>query len=201
VDTDKGSASAPPPPRVDRRADAAASFEDFFRPAYRELIKTAMYAGATKHEADEAAAAAMQEVLRRWSELDDPLAYARRAVVSNFIKERTRNLDRVRRRQVEQSAGTAEYRTDPNLTIWEDQEWVLQMLQSLPPGQHAVMKYIVDGFTPTEISTLLGRSPEAIRQSLHDARLRLQAALQRKTAEEQAPRPSTSPSPARKEAR
>lgn len=158
-----------------------------------------MYAGATRQEADEATAAAMREVLRRWGELDDPLAYARRAVVSNFIKERTRNLDRVRRRQVEHGAGTAEGRSDANLTVWEDREWVLQMLRSLPPGQRAVMAFIVDGFTPTEISVLLGRSPEAIRQSLHDARLRLKAALQRDASDQQEPRPSTNP--ARKEAR
>lgn len=198
MDIDKGLASAPPTPRVARRA-AAEGFEEFFRPGYRQLITTAMYAGATRQEADEAAAAAMQEVLRRWGELDDPLAYARRAVVSNFLKERTRNLDRVRRRQVERAAGIAEGRTDPNLTVWEDREWVLQMLRSLPPGQRAVLAFIVDGFTPTEISNLLGRSPEAIRQSLHDARLRLKAALQREAADQQQPRPSTSP--ARKEAR
>jgi RNA polymerase sigma-70 factor (ECF subfamily) len=198
VDNDNGSAPASPVPQVDH-PNLADGFPTFFRSAYRELLKTAMYTGATKHEADEATAAAMREVLRRWGELNDPLAYARRAVVSNFIKENTRNLDRIRRRQVEQHAGTAEGRTDLNLTVWEDREWVLQMLRSLPPGQRAVMAFVVDGFTPTETSTLLGRSPAAIRQSLHDARVRLKAALQRGAVEEQAHRPRTST--ARKEAR
>lgn len=108
METDKGLARAAstPTPRVERRNAAPDGFTDFYRGGYRELIKAAMYAGATPHEADEATAAAMKEVLRRWGELDDPLAYARRAVVSNFVKEKTRNLDRVRRRQVEQHAGT-----------------------------------------------------------------------------------------------
>jgi hypothetical protein len=124
---------------------------------------SAATAGAISLEAEEAGAAAMREVLRRWGELGDPLAYARRAVLSNFLKERTRWLDRVRRRLVEQSAGTAEGRTDATLTVWEDREWVLQMLLSLPPGQRAVMAFIVDGFTPAQISVLLGRSPAAFR--------------------------------------
>jgi len=199
VDTDKGLAQATPTPRVERRAAPAEGFVDFFRATYRELLKAAMYAGATRYEADEAAAAAMKEVLRRWDELHDPLAYARRAVISNFVKEKTRSLDRIRQRQVERHAGIAEGREDPGLTVWEDREWVMQMLRSLPPGQRNVMAFIVDGFAPTEIAALLGRSPAAIRQSLHDARLRLIEALQRERATEQASAPHISP--ARKEGR
>jgi DNA-directed RNA polymerase specialized sigma24 family protein len=186
VDTDKGLARATPMPHVERRAPPPEGFAGFFRTGYRELLKTALYAGATRHEADEASAVAMSEVLRRWGEIDNPLAYARRAVVSNFIKEKTRDLDRVRRRQVERSAGTADGREDPDLTVWEDREWVMQMLLSLPAGQRNVMAFIVDGFAPIEIAALLGRSPAAIRQSLHDARRRLIEALQREQAAEQA---------------
>jgi RNA polymerase sigma factor (sigma-70 family) len=199
VDTDKGLAQATPTPRAEHRATPPEGFTDFFRARYRELLRAAMYAGATRHEADEATATAMKELLRRWGELDDPLAYARRAVVSNFVKEKTRNLDRVRRRQVEQHAGTAEGRKDPGLTVWEDRQWVIQLLDSLPAGQRNVMAFIVDGFTPTEIAALLGRSPAAIRQSLRDARLRLIEALQRERAAEQAPLLHFSP--ARKEGR
>ncbi len=198
MDADKGLAQAMPTPRVEPGTGAVQEFVAFFRAGYRELLKAAMYAGATKHQADEAAATAMRDVLRRWGELDDPLAYARRAVISNFIKEKTRGLDRVRRRQVELGAGTAEAREDPGLTVWEDREWVMQMLRSLPAGQRNAMAFIVDGFTPTEIAALLGRSPEAIRQSLHDARLRLKEALQRERAE-QTPQSGTSPD--RKEGR
>lgn len=199
MDTDKGLAQATPTPRVERRSEVLQEFSDFWRVEYRQLLKAAMYAGANRHEADEATAAAMKEVLRRWDELDDRPAYARRAVISNFLKEKTRNLDRVRRRQVEKHAGTAEGREDPGMTVWEDREWVMQMLRSLPPGQRNVMAFIVDGFTPTEIAALLGRSPAAIRQSLHAARQRLTEALQRERAAEQAPLPHLSS--ARKEGR
>jgi RNA polymerase sigma factor (sigma-70 family) len=177
VDTDKGLAQAAPTPapRVERRSPAAApqGFSEFFRAGYREVVKTARYAGATEHEADEATAAAMKEVLRRWGELDDPLAYARRAAVSNFVKEKTRNLDRVRRRLVEQHSGTPEGREDPALTVWEDGEWVMQVLTSLPTGQRDALALVVDELTPTEIAVLLGCTSAAIRQRLHDARQQL----------------------------
>lgn len=199
MDTDKGLAQATPTPRVERRTEVLKEFSEFYRAEYRTLLQAAMYAGANRHEADEATATAMKEVLQRWGKLENPLAYARRAVISNFLKEKTRNLDRIRRRQVEKHAGTAESREDPGMTVWEDSEWVMQMLNSLPPGQRNVMAFIVDGFTPTEIAALLGRSPAAIRQSLHDARLRLTEALQRERVAEQAPLPHLSP--ARKEGR
>lgn len=136
-----------------------------------------MYAGATWHEADEAAQVAMQEIMRRWCELDHPLAYARRATISNVVKAKTRDLDRDRRQLVKRNEGTPEGREDPGLTVWCDHEWVVQILETLPAGQRDVMAFIIDGFTPTEIASLLGRSPAAVRQSLHAARLRLKTAL------------------------
>jgi DNA-directed RNA polymerase specialized sigma24 family protein len=57
--------------------------------------------------------------------------------------------------------------------VWEDQEWVVQVLSSLPAGQRAVMALVVDGFTPAEIAVRLGRSPAAVRQCLMAARRRL----------------------------
>lgn len=185
MDTDKGLAQAMPATRVERRASPPTEYVEFFNKRYRELLKAAMYAGATRHEADEAAAVVMAEVLRRWTELNDPLAYARRAVVSTFVKEKTHNLDRVRRRQVECGAGTPEFGDDPNLTMWEDRQWVGQMLASLPRGQRDVMAFIVDGFAPTEIAALLGRSPGAVRLSLHEARHRLKEALRQERADDQ----------------
>ncbi|MBM0233184.1 sigma-70 family RNA polymerase sigma factor [Micromonospora sp. STR1_7] len=199
MDSDKGLAQTKPTPRVTRRIKVREEASAFFRAGYRKLLQTVMYAGADLHEADEAIATTIKEMLPRWDAIDDHVAFARRAAISNFLKEKTRNLDRIRRRQVEKRAGTAESREDPGMTVWEDREWVLQMLNSLSPGQRDVMAYIVDGFTPTEIATLLGRSPDAIRQSLKEARARLMEARQREWAAERAPLPHHNP--ARKEGR
>src|SRR5262249_49094749 len=144
-----------------------------------------MYAGATWHEADEAAQAIMREVFQRWDNLEDPLAYARHGVISNFIKDKARGLNRIRHRLVERGAGTAEGRENPHLTVLENREWVMQILQSLSPGQREVMAFIIDGFAPTEIAALLGRSPDAVRQSLRGARRRLKEVLRRERANEQ----------------
>jgi RNA polymerase sigma factor (sigma-70 family) len=200
VDVEKGLTQVAAVLRAEPRVSSAeGGFADFFRTSYRELVRAAMYAGATQHEAEEAAATTMKDVFKRWAELDNPLAYARRAVVNDFVKEKTRNLDRVRRRMAAHGAGTADGREDSRLTVWEDRQWVTQMLASLPPGQRDVMAFIVDGFTPTEIAALLGRSPIAIRQSLHAARSRLKSALQREQADQQTT--SSKTGSARKETR
>jgi RNA polymerase sigma factor (sigma-70 family) len=193
VDTDKGLPPAMPVPLAEQEVSPPDGFVGFYRAHYRDLLRSAMYAGATKREADEAAQAVMKEVLKHWSKLKDPLAYARRGVVSNYIKDKTRGLDRTRHRLVERGAGTAEGREDPNLTVWENREWVMQILQSLPPGQREVMAFIIDGFAPTEVAALLGRSPDAVRQSLCAARRRLKEVLRREQADEQQLESGTGP--------
>lgn len=70
------------------------AFREFFRQTYRILIKQARYAGANDHEADDATAATMADVFENWRRLDDPVAWARRAVVRFYVKAKTRNLDR-----------------------------------------------------------------------------------------------------------
>lgn len=148
-------------------------FAGFFRSAYRQVVQTVIYAGATETEADEAAAAAMEEVLRRWDQIRLPRAYARKAAVSHFLKEKERGNNRIRHRL----AGLAEARRDgaldPGLTVWEDSQWVEQLLNSLPAAQREVMEFIVAGFAPSEVAVLLGKTPEAVRQNLKAARSRL----------------------------
>jgi RNA polymerase sigma factor (sigma-70 family) len=155
------------------REPAPPGFVDFFRKAYRVVMQTMLYAGATYHEAEEAAAAGMEEVFRRWEQISSPLAYARRAALTSFLKEKERGPDRVRRRMAGHAEARQEGNEDAGLTIWEDRQWVAQVLSSLPPAQREVMAFITDGFTPTEIATLLGKTPDAVRQNLHAARARL----------------------------
>ena len=46
--------------------DAAAGFEDFFRASFRELVRAAMYAGATKEEGEDAASKASVMRAHAW---------------------------------------------------------------------------------------------------------------------------------------
>lgn len=169
-----GSAAAPPNPSEDE-------FTAFFRASYRRLLRTALYAGAGEQEAEDAISAAMEDILCRWSEVEYPYPYARRAMLNHFYKARTRGLDRIRQRQVERG-DTPRDGVDTALTVWEDREWVDQLLTSLPPAQRQVMDGVLADLTTAEIGELLGKTPAAVRQNLAAARERLRAALLREHA-------------------
>jgi RNA polymerase sigma factor (sigma-70 family) len=177
VEADNAVAQATAAPPEKSRMHPPDEFFAFFREHHTSLIRTAMYAGATRQEARLAAQDAMTDVLKRWTDIGNPLAYARKAVLSCLFKARRDGLDRVRVKQVRLGAGTPEVRPDQNLTTWEDRQWVRQLLDSLPPKQREVMALVVDGFEPSEIAALLGRSPEAVRQNLCEARTRLKQTL------------------------
>lgn len=178
-------------PALLRAAGELAAFEAFYRQNYRLLVKIAMYVGAAGDDAEDAADEAMTEVFRRWAEIRNPLAYARRAVVTHFLKGRERGLSRVRSRLRERGEGRQEGREDPGLIVWEDEQWVSQLLRSLPSTQQEVMALVVDEFSPTEIAALVGRNPSAIRQNLAAARRRLEQALEEDAAGQHADKVAT----------
>jgi RNA polymerase sigma factor (sigma-70 family) len=168
----KGTAPAVPSPP----ADSPGEFEEFYRDEYRMLIKVALAAGATMDEAEDASNQTMLEIWRGWKKIDHPRAYARKAVVSNVYKQRKRDS---RRTGLAIKGGhlTAGGDVDTQLVVWEDQQWVEQMLRGLPPAQQAVMRCVVDALSVAEISELLGKTPETIRKNLELARKRLRKQL------------------------
>jgi DNA-directed RNA polymerase specialized sigma24 family protein len=66
---------------------------------------------------------------------------------------------------------------DSRLTAWEDNEWVAQVLSCLPPAQREVMDCIARGIHRDDIPVVLGKSKEAVRRNLCDARARLRVEL------------------------
>lgn len=178
---------------------APQDFTSFFRSTYRQVVQAVMYAGATEQEADEAVAAAMEDVLRRWDQISSPRAYARKAAVSHFIREKKRGNDRTRRQLAEYAEARQDGVEDAGLTVWEDRQWVAQILGALPPAQREVMTFITDGFTPSEVAELLGKTSEAVRQNLCAARARLTVALL--DQDDNALRPAPTPRWPGKEAR
>ena len=166
-----------PPGQLPLSGAAAAAFEELFRSAYQPLLRDAIFAGGNLHEAEDAVSAAMAEVFQRWSAIDNPRAYARRAVISILLKNRQRGQQRLRARLIELGEFPAEHDLDPGLAVWEQQEWVLQLLESLPPAQREVPACIVDTLTRREIAQLLGKTEAAVRQNLHAARKSLMSHL------------------------
>jgi RNA polymerase sigma factor (sigma-70 family) len=162
-----------------------ASPEEFFRTHYRDLIKSTMIFGADVEQAREAVARTILDVVKAWDRLDKPLQWASRAAIHHYLKEKERDLHARRKRLAEKGAGTPEGDNDPQLTIWEDEQWVSQMLALLTPKQAQVMSLVMEGLTPSEISQQLGRTPGAVRQSLLEARKRLRLAIQQERASDQ----------------
>jgi RNA polymerase sigma factor (sigma-70 family) len=157
-----------------RRPPAPDGFGEFFRASFRELVKTAMIAGASLEDAEDAAAKTLAGMLSIWPVRGYPLAYARRAVVNNFIKDKIRGNHRVARRLVYRGHVPAQEGVeDAGLTAWEDDEWVADVLSVLPPAQQQVMQCIARGLDREEIAEELGKSKAAVRRSLCDARARL----------------------------
>jgi RNA polymerase sigma factor (sigma-70 family) len=155
----------------------AATFEDFFRIAYQPLLRDVIFAGGKPHEAEDAVSAAMAEALQRWDTIQNPRAYARRAAISNLIKNKQRGLERIKERLVRRGDVPPEQALDPGLVVWEQQEWVTLLLKSLPTAQREVMACMVDMFTQKEIAQLLGKTEAAVRQNLYEARKKLASYL------------------------
>jgi RNA polymerase sigma factor (sigma-70 family) len=179
---------------------APEGFEEFFRTSFPELVRTAMTAGAELEEAKDAAAKTLAEMLRLWPVPGYPLAYARRAVVNNFIKDKTRGNRRVAQRLIDRGhVPHHEGAEDARLTAWEDDQWVADVLSVLPPEQRKVMECIARGLDREEIAEELGKSRATVRRNLCDARARL-AELLNPDGEPRQPNPATARS-SREEAR
>lgn len=152
---------------------ASGGFEAFYRDSYRAVVKAAMNAGATIQEAEDAAGETFEAMLKRWPIDGTPLRYARKAVISNFIKDKTRGTDRVARRLIDRGHVMRDHQDDPRLSELENRESVIRILNQLSPSQREVMERIADGLTYEEIAEELGRSGQVVRRRLCDARARL----------------------------
>jgi RNA polymerase sigma factor (sigma-70 family) len=100
-------------------------------------------------------------------------AYARRAAISNLIKDKERGLKRIQERLIQRGDVPPEHDLDPDLLVWEQREWVRLLLKSLPPAQREVLACMASMFTRQETAQRLGKTEAAVRQNLHAARKRL----------------------------
>ena len=166
-----------------RQAEASAgqsadlkAFEDFFKGQFRPVMSLLLISGATHAEAEEATQQAMITAFQNWSSIDTPSAWVRTVALRYFSRMRGRDIARTSREIANATPTTMVDPSDPAATTEHD-EWVTELLRSLPEGQRQVMALLVDGFTPGEISGMLGTSPAAVRNRLFEARRRLRAAL------------------------
>jgi RNA polymerase sigma-70 factor (sigma-E family) len=143
-------------------------FEAFYRAQRPALVRLAHLLTASTAEAEELAQEALLATHQSWARLDNPAAYARRALVNQVRSMQRRAV--VRRR-----------RPDPGGLLHElpqeyDETWAA--IRRLSPDHRAVLvlRYYED-LLVDDIAALMGRRPGTIKSLLHRALRRLEEDL------------------------
>jgi RNA polymerase sigma factor (sigma-70 family) len=165
-----GSVTAVPQPRAESSIDD--EFRDFFNTNYRPLLSFATFWGKSHDDADEAVGSVMAYIHKRWTRIQDPVAYARRAVPRTILKIRRDRRDDRHVLAPEPHLPDGGY-TVCEFDLLEGEQWVDDLLSELPPIQYAVLRRYLDGLSMKEISDELHKSESAIRQNYKLARDRL----------------------------
>jgi len=151
-------------------------FEAFYKGQFPMLARFLVYLGASVDEADDAAQKAMIDLYRRLKIGADtvvsPAAWVRRASYRYFVKERQRERSRLPH-EIKSGQPWVLACADEDLTSWEDDQYIDQILGGLTPGQRAVVTLILDGMSIREISERLGKQEANVRQQLKNGRDRL----------------------------
>jgi RNA polymerase sigma factor (sigma-70 family) len=152
-----------------------AEFEEFFRTHYRRLLMAVIIlANGEVQEAEDALQSALISASRDWRSIKYPRAWICTAARHNLIKARRPHQHET---PVALQEGAGEPGRVADQEIWEQQEWVTEILKPLTPPEREVMDLILDGLRPAEIAPLLGKTSEAVRQNLCAARKRLKKHL------------------------
>jgi DNA-directed RNA polymerase specialized sigma24 family protein len=160
-----------------------------------------MYVGATREEAEDAADETLEYMLRRWDTIIPTRSFARTAVVSNFLKAKTRGPLRVARRLVERGHVSVHEGAEDSQLAWpEYKERLEEMLSILTPAQRKVMLCIAMGIDRGQIAERLDMRANAVSRHLSDARKRFAGAFHPDGKQKQPPAGIT-PRKARKESR
>ncbi|MCZ7419979.1 SigE family RNA polymerase sigma factor [Verrucosispora sp. WMMA2121] len=167
-------------------------FREFVEIRYADLVRTAYLLTGSRHAAEDLVQIALMRAMRRWSQVDEPMAYVRRIMVN----ERTRLWRRFGSREL--LAGvTGSWRSpsEPGRDLAHDvvvRDEMLAALHHLPPRMRAVLvlRYWED-LTEAQIADVLGCSVGTVKSQSSRALARLRAVLPAAP-----PRPVTSEQPA-----
>jgi RNA polymerase sigma-70 factor (sigma-E family) len=142
----------------------AAGFDAFCRSAYEPMVRLAFLLTDSLETAEDLVQDVLVRTQRRWSSVDEPAAYVRRAVVNAC-----RSHHRRRRRE------RAQVLQQPQPSVLEADE-LFDVLAQLPPRMRAalVLRFYQD-LPENEIAELLGCQPGTVRSLVHRglARLRM----------------------------
>ncbi len=171
-------------------------FEVFWNHHYRYYLTVLMAVGATKEDAHDAIGDVIGDMLKKntWVRLTtNPKAWVRKAVLHTYYDRQKKQRVRFRREFEGHLAVAPDSYVDDGPNVWEDWQWVQQMLSTLPPTQRTIFELAIADFGTREIADVLGKNPDAVRQNLTHARKRLRANL----GKDYQIGPATRPAPAR----
>jgi RNA polymerase sigma-70 factor (ECF subfamily) len=157
-------------------------FDEFYCTEFHSLVRHAMRIGARFDEAEDVAQEAMAQAFKLWATLNNPRAWVRAAANTEVVKAINR---RIREEKLLRALLGVDGVHEPVVGSSADPDeadQVRAVLASLPEAQREALVFIIDGFTPTEIAGFVGKTPEAVRSNLREARKRLKAALGNKPA-------------------
>jgi RNA polymerase sigma factor (sigma-70 family) len=142
-------------------------FSCFYREHIRRLVAYLIYQGATAHLAADLAQDAMTTAYRRWPEIKSPRAYVYKVAGRAFLRHA---LDAPELTVGEVPEPASVLPRPEEAEAWLQTQQIIEVLRALPPRQRQVLALTIDGWSPAEISELLGIDPAAVRSNLMKAR-------------------------------
>jgi RNA polymerase sigma factor (sigma-70 family) len=149
-----------------------AAFVAVFRARFVPLMGFLIKAGASRHDAEDAAQSACVELARVWRTVDRPGPWLRTTAFRMWLK----TVHRMRPEELTDDEIPESSADDHSDDVAETMAMV-QLLRRLPPLQRTVMAFAIDGCTPSETAEVLDKPAENIRQNLKRARKKLERLL------------------------
>ena len=146
------------------------SLEEAYREHRVALLRLAYLVGASRELAEDVVQAAFVSAQPRWDQVDDALAYLKRAVV-NQVKDDQRRRFRRRNHRAAQPVGPL-YTLPPDI----DETW--SVISALPwPQRAVVVLHYYEDLPLTEVADILDRPAATVRSDHRRALERLRKAL------------------------
>jgi RNA polymerase sigma-70 factor (sigma-E family) len=152
----------------DRRAETQdADFDDFCRQSYQSMVRLAFLLTSSIETAEDLVQDVLARTHPRWSKIEQPGAYVRRAVVNACNSHHRRR--RRERAQPEQQPQPARMEADE----------LFDVLADLPSRMRSalVLRYYQD-LPENDIAELLGCAPGTVRSLIHRGLARLRMVIE-----------------------
>ncbi|EMD25374.1 RNA polymerase sigma factor [Amycolatopsis azurea] len=149
-------------------------FDEFFKHDFAPLVGFLCKAGFDLETAKDAAADSMVHALERWSTIDHPRAWVRKAAHRIARAQVQRTEEGVRRAVKGDWSQSLDRETERLISLLDETAWVADLVNQLPERQRDVIVWALDGFSPAQIADHLGLPGTTVRSNLRHARKRLE---------------------------